>query len=90
MQIIKSSNPLVKWIGYALLLFISMLAASLLMGEFYVPLKQYLSGQPVDFAEHWQQVDMAKKVPIALLFAAVLTISKYRRERKRQEQKSEA
>ena len=80
---VNNSNSLMKWAAYALLLFVSMLAVSVLLGELYVPVKQYLAGYPVDFAEHWQQVNWAKKVPIALLFAAVLSFSKYRRERTR-------
>ena len=77
----KTSN-ITKLISYALLMFLAFMLASLLT-TFYVPIKQYFAGQPADFAKQWQQTDIMKKVLLGLTFTAVLTVSRYLKERKK-------
>ena len=73
---------LYRLIGYGLLTFVTILGVGLLLGEFYVPIKQYLSGNPADFSKHWEQADIGRRVLTALLFSIALTALRYRREKK--------
>lgn len=78
----KNSSRVYRLIGYALLIFITFMAVSLLSGALYVPIKQYLTGNPVDFSKHWEQADIARRVTLAVIFTIALTVYKYQREKK--------
>lgn len=75
-------------LGYALLLFITILLVGLLLGEFFEPIKNFVAGRPADFASSWEKADIGRRVIVALAFSVALTGLKYVRERKKENNRS--
>lgn len=73
----------VKWVAYTALTFTVLFVVGLALGEFYVPIKQLLSGESADFSQHWQEADIAGRLWRSLAIALGLTLYRYIRTRKK-------
>lgn len=71
-------------LGYALLMFITILLVGLFLGEFFEPIRDFITGRPADFASHWEKAKIGRRMAVAFAFSVALAWFKYMRERKKE------
>ncbi|WP_225000257.1 hypothetical protein [Cesiribacter sp. SM1] len=75
-------------VGYGTVVFITIVVVGLLLGEFFVPIKQLMSGDSPDFAGQLEKIDFTRRISIAFVASVVLTLLKHKKEKAKQNNNS--